>query len=191
MNWVALASLGTALGTWALALITFWLVKQQLRISQEELQARLRMSQEELQVRNQLSLENRFDSAPLVSARKALAAQFLQQALHKDIDEDVMNFFESLGMFLRRGYLDPELTWAAFSFNAIRWWSACKDYITAERDRQKDETIFAEFQRLTDRLYEIEERERRKIRSELEPSPSEIQEFLEGERDLRLPSLAD
>src|SRR2546428_9229194 len=108
MTWIAL----TAIATWVLALAILWLVKQQSRISREE-----------LQVRFQRSLEDRFDSTVLVSARKALATQFLGRTSHEDIDEDVMNFFESVGVLLRRGYLDPELAWVGFGFYAIRWWS--------------------------------------------------------------------
>ncbi len=40
-----------------------------------------------------------------------------------------MNFYESVGTFFQRGYLDPEMAWSGFSFYAIRWWSATKDYI--------------------------------------------------------------
>jgi hypothetical protein len=68
--------------------------------------------------------------------RKVLAQQLLAAASHDDIQEDVMNFFEYLGTFYALGHLDDDLLWGTFSFSVTHWWSACKDYISEERQKQ-------------------------------------------------------
>jgi hypothetical protein len=170
MDWIAI----TAVGTWALVLATWWMVWKQSQTSRNELKVKL-----------QMSLEDRFESSAMIAKRKRLAAQLLMNAPHEQIQEDIMNFFESVGVLLRRGYLDKEMAWVGFGYYGIRWWNACKDYILEERRRKGgDQTIFAEFQYLVDKLYEVETKQRGKTRSEVEPGKTQIQIFLEEERDL-------
>jgi len=168
--WMAL----TAMASWVLAAITWFLAKSQVRASKEELKVRL-----------QTIYEEKFDSATIIAERKKLAEQLQAEAAHEEIQETLMNFFETVGMLLRRGYLDKEMVWVAFSFYAIRWWSACKDYILEERRLQNsDPTIFEEFERLVDRMYEIESEKRHRTRAELEPSRQDLDRFLSAERML-------
>ena len=121
----------------------------------------------------------------MIAERKKLADQLLSNASHKDIQEPVINFFESIGIMLRKKYLDKELVWAGFSFYAIRWWSACKDYIDEERRLKKNDiTIFEDFQFLVNEMYEFEIKRRSLARTELEPSVNEIKDFLNEEKSL-------
>jgi hypothetical protein len=181
-DWSSLWAALTAIGTWALAIATWFLVKATWRMVADQ----RKVSLTDLKVRLQLEMEKKFDSRRMAEARSALAGQILSNAPHDDIQEDVMNFFESVGTFLRRGYLDAEMSWGAFSFHAARWWSACKDYIIEERKQHdNDATIFEEFQKLVDALYEVESEKRRLSRAELEPSPKEIRQFLLDESRLK------
>ena len=153
------------LGTWALVGVTIWVARQQSKSLRDDLKVRL-----------QLRFSERFDSRAFVSDRIALAKLFLDNASHMDISESVLNFFEDLGLFSRRGYLDEELIWHAFGFYVVRWWAACKDYVLEERRRQNDETLFTDFEDLASRM------RRRDIRAGLqEPSSEELGQFLEGE----------
>ena len=45
-----------------------------------------------------------------------------------------MNFFETVGMYLKRGYFDKEMAWVGFGYYAIRWWAVCKDYVFEEEE---------------------------------------------------------
>jgi hypothetical protein len=170
-----------AIGTWGLVYWTFKLTRSttELVTSQNE------VAKTNLVASLQLKMEDRFDSNSMVTARSKLARQLLTNAPHDEIQEDVMNFFESVGTMFRRGYLDPEMTWAAFSFYAIHWWAACKEYIDTERKRQDDDhTIFDDFQNLVDKLCEIESSKRKLSRSQLEPRTQKIQQFLQDESGL-------
>jgi hypothetical protein len=116
--------------------------------------------------------------------RRSLAKNLLNNTPHAQIQEDVMNFFESAGILLRRGYLDKEMAWVGFGYCVFRWWSACKDYILEERRQNNDETMFEEFEYLVTELYQVESAHRRQPQSQLEPSRNEVTTFLEAERDL-------
>jgi hypothetical protein len=54
--------------------------------------------------------------------RSELALHLLKKDPDKDIDESVMGFFEDLGALQRRGRLDEELTYDAFSYHVKGWW---------------------------------------------------------------------
>ena len=130
-------------------------------------------------------MEDSFDSPQKVVARKKLAEQLLSGASHDEIQEEIMNFFETIGSLLCRGYLDEELAYGSFSYYGTKWWSACKDYIIEERHRKgDDQTIFEEFQDLVDTFYKIEMKERGKTRAELEASRVDIEIFLKEEKNL-------
>ena len=171
MDWASIAEISVAVGTWALAGFTLWLVKGQLSIAKE---------QREIQL--YLELRKEFDGH-LLSARETLANQLLDEKPHDDINETVMNFFEDMGMLVRRGYLDREMIWDTFGYFARMWWSACRDYVAKERGDlgDLDNIFFSDFEYLVERIAEQDVKKRRKTRSELEPSPSAIKAFLETE----------
>ncbi|HEX4158065.1 MAG TPA: hypothetical protein VHY79_06290 [Rhizomicrobium sp.] len=161
-----------AVGIWALVAVTFWLVKGQLTIAKEQRKIQLF-----------LELRKEFDGS-LISDRKLLARQLLDSVAHEEINEPVMNFFEDMGMLLRRDFLDREMIWDTFSYYARMWWSACKDYIAKERANLGDNTLFRDFDWLVERISEDDVRKRRKTRAELEPSPSDLRVFLGAEARL-------
>lgn len=192
LTWVAL----TAVASWALVLVTWLLVSRQIRVAREDMQEQikvsrdgmreqLQMARDDLKVRLQITYEEKFDSPALIIERKKLARQLLTNASHADIQEVVMNFFESVGMLLSRGYFDLDMAWSAFSFYAIRWWSATKDYIIEERHLEGDDnTIFEEFQNFVDAMYKFESEKRHLSRAQLEPSKKDVQRFLKVEKNL-------
>jgi hypothetical protein len=173
-DWTALCTALIAIGTWALVFATFRLVKEQHETTKAELRIKL-----------QVHMEDRFDSHSMLLARQALASKLLAGVPREDIQETVMNFFESLGTLFRRDYLDSDMMWEDFSFHATRWWSATKDYILAERNLQRnDDTIFHDFQKLVDECFSIESTRRKLSRAQLEPSPQDVKQFLIDESNL-------
>lgn len=173
-NWGIMWEAITAISTCVLVVITWWAFWRQLGVAREQMRVEIQLKQ-----------EDRFDSEPMVQARSSLAGLLLRRAPHEEMQEDVMNFFETLGMLLRRRYLDSEMAWADFSFYALRWWSACKDYVREERTRKgNDATLFEDFQYLVDALYVIEQAKLHKSRADLEPSADSINEFLREEAAL-------
>lgn len=170
LAWTAVA----AVASWAGVITTAYFLKTQINGSKEDMRVRL-----------QLTYEDRFDAPAMVAERKLLAEQLLTGQPHDAIQEAVIDFFESAGVMLRRGYLDKEMFWSSSSFYAIRWWSASKDYIAEERRLQNnDMTLFCEFEKLVNDVYAMEEKKRKLSRAQLEPGTEEIKRFLEAEKNL-------
>jgi hypothetical protein len=91
-----------------------------------------------------------------------------------------MDFFEDMGLFMRRRYLESELLWSTFGFYAVRWWAACKDYILEERRLQNESTLFSDFEYLAKCFSARDAKDGLK-----EPTQSGLKRFLEDERDLQ------
>ena len=164
-----------AIASWALVGVTIWMVRQQAQQQSQQLEA-LRA---DLRVRLQLTFGDRFDSERTLAARKHLAERFLAAAAPSEIKETVIDFFEDMGLFLRRGLLDEEIVWDTFGFYAVRWWLACKNYVLEERKRTDDPTVFSDFEGLVGTL-----RNRDAKAGLAEPTASEIRAFLRDESRL-------
>ena len=185
MDWNTIFTGLLALSSFVAVYLTHRSIKEQRAISLASLKEQRDIALSDLKVRNQLRFEEIFDSQIRKASRKHLAQQLLKHVAHDKIQEDVTDLFESIGTFLRRGYLDGELVWSTWGYYGPHWWSACKDYILKERrDHNDDQTLFEEFQYLVDELYKIEEVRRHKNRAELEPSPTELKKFLAEESSL-------
>jgi hypothetical protein len=161
MDWPTIA---VAVATWALVLITLCIAGKHVRV---ELYLKLREG---------------FDGERIVSARKALAHQLLNKAPHHEIQEDVMNSFEDMGMLLRRRYLDRGMVWDTFSYYGMTWWSACEDYVAEERRRKRDPSLFTDFEDLAKRIRKRAVKELQKA----DLAPPEVEAFLRDEA--RLPA---
>lgn len=127
------------LATWTLVGVTLWVAHEQSRSLRDDLKVRL-----------QLQFAERFDR--LIGSRSELAKRLCAGATRDTLSEDVMNYFEDLGMYLDCGYLNEKLVWRTFGFYALRWWLACKDYILQERRRHNDQTLFVDFERLAKKM---------------------------------------
>jgi hypothetical protein len=153
---------------WALVGVTVYIARQQSAAVRRDLRARL-----------QLKFIDRFDGPKMLRARKELAQLFLSKAPHHKAKETVMDFFEDMSLFLGRGYLDEELLWSTFGFYAVRWWAICKGYALEERKKQSDLTLFSDFEDLAKRFLS------RDAKAGLtEATPTDLEQFLEDERDL-------
>ncbi len=174
-DWCQIA---TAVGTAILAVVTWWLVN----VTKTHLSKQNEITKNNLAASLQLKFEDKFDAPFMLSERSKLAEQIISDAQHGDIQEPVIEFFESVGVMVRRGYLDKELAHCSFGHYCIYWWCATKNYIFNERKRQNDDsTIFEEFQNLVDIFYEIEIIKRKLSRAQLEPSTKLIEQFLKDE----------
>jgi hypothetical protein len=132
-------------------------------------------------LQNHLRFTERFDSAKFQADRKLLAEKLLAGVPHDEISESVLEFFEDLGMYLRRGYFDEELAWSTFGFFAVRWWAACKDYVLEERKRNNDQTLFTDFEAAVDRFRRLDRQ-----KSLTEPTEAEVAKFLQDEANLEI-----
>ena len=126
-----------AIFTAALAIAAFWTVREERRASAEQ-----------LGVRTWLYVDPQFNSKELRLARKKLAQQLDPYDPRKraQIDDDVLNFFESVGALYKRNLLNKELAASSFSYWAIRWWEVAKAYVADERRAEHNESIYSDFE---------------------------------------------
>jgi hypothetical protein len=124
------------LGTWALVVVTICMAVSQSRMQRSDLQVRL-----------QLTFIERWDGLLMLNGRMRAAQYFLSET-SEEWSETVPNFFDDLGAFHSRGFLDEELIWRTFGYYGVRWWFASRDYILEERRDKDDNTIFDDFETL-------------------------------------------
>ena len=120
---------------------TIWQTQKQLGIAREQMRVEL-----------YLRLRARFDSDKFRDARHDLAYALQIHRPSEFIKDTVMDFFEDMGMLLRRGYLDPEMVADTFSFHTLGWWHACREYIVNERHNNDDECFYTDFEELAAKL---------------------------------------
>lgn len=141
---VSVAEISIAMATGILAFFTYRLANETHKTTQEAKAASFR----QIGVQTWLDLEKRFDSTEMKAARRNLAAIMMRYKPHDHdgVSETVLNFFESVGIAYKTGYLDKELTESSFSFYACRWLEILKPYIEEERKRHNNDTsIYKDF----------------------------------------------
>jgi hypothetical protein len=126
-----------AIFTAALAIAAFWTVREARRASSEQ-----------LGVQTWLHVDPKFNSKELKLARKKLAHQLdpYDPGKRAEIDDDVLEFFESVGALYNRNLLNKELAASSFSYWAIHWWEVAKAYVADERRAEHDESVYGEFE---------------------------------------------
>ena len=89
---------------------------------------------------------------------------FLPQTLAFSDVEPVLDFFETVGVLLRRRAIDQELAWDSFSYWVLRYAVLAREQIQFRRKDESDETYYQEFEFLVKRLTQTEiDRRRLKI----------------------------
>jgi hypothetical protein len=195
LNW-------TAIGTMALAVIafgSFWLQlhfsRKQSRETREAVDkmigAQLTAAREENGVRLYLDMRERWDSERMQQQRKALAASFKNTPANQRTDqffeqikEDVLNFFEDLGSMLKHKLVAEQLVYDLLSYHVKGWYAVCGPYIVQLQAKKKDDSLFADFKFLSERMMELEVKERGTPRSQLELNEDEVKNFLQEEYEV-------
>jgi hypothetical protein len=163
----------TAYSSWLLVIVTIWILFEQSMYSRENIKITLFNNLED-------TFFNKY-----VPDRRTLAQRRLSLSKDKNqiIQNTLMDFFESLGMYLRRGYIDLDLVWEHFCYYTIRWWGATQNIIFNWREEEKDKTLYANFQYLNDKLCKYEMKKRH-MRQEEIINDDIINQFLEEESNL-------
>ena len=103
-------------------------------------------------------LDNIFNSPQFLTLRHEAAAMLLSGGPQKETKtvslDEVLNFFEMVGILMSRGALNDEIVWNVF-FSYMHKYKLCaKDYIDAQRE--KDRTLWEHFIKAYEHLKEIE-----------------------------------
>jgi hypothetical protein len=192
----AWSTFGLVLVTLAALGISFWSVRKQVESFREsvaemrkqttsfaESAAAMRSQAESfaLSVSASLSfkLSDHFDSPDFRKLRsKAATALVTNQDLENA--DDVFDFFETVGLYVRRRALDEETAHALFFHWVNIYWHAGQDCIL--RNQKRTVSVWSDFQDLHRTLLEIERKQDRNSR-DINPTPSDITYFLNQERE--------
>jgi hypothetical protein len=133
----------------------------------------------QLGVQTWLHMASRFDSEEIRRARARLAEQLerYDPSLHEDVAEEVLDLFEDIGTVHKLGLMNRQLADSTFSYYASRWWEVAKTYIYQERERNRDEEIFRDFEALAKEMRRPSER----------LDSLDLKQFLEDEKGLAKP----
>ena len=124
-----------------------------------------------LKVESLFAVEKRFNEPEYRRSRHLAARQLQMNRPESDVD-DVLDFFDMLGLLVRRGAIDEEMVYHTFFYWVDGYWRAATDVI--QRERQKNERVWEDLPRLYERLLAIENREGVKRQED-------VREFLEYE----------
>ncbi|MCI4330754.1 MAG: DUF4760 domain-containing protein [Thermoplasmata archaeon] len=168
----------TAGASWALAIGTLLILYWQTRQAQ-----RLNSANAVLELRQQ------FDSPRMRRARHHLSSRLINNQ-HEDITSvEVATFFELVGALTHRRVLDEDLIWEAFGTWIVNYYTAMRrpvDLIGRARTSLQDPLVFHEFEWLSDRIREIDQRMLGAAHAEVVESPEETRTILKRESTLDL-----
>jgi hypothetical protein len=125
-------------------------------------------------------LERRFFETPKMQIARRVAAESLKQKASSPEVEPVLDFFETLGILVRRHAIDAELAWSSFSHWVLRYSEVARGSIEARRRVEADATYYEEFDWLVRRFAKIDKR-RRPLTSSPLFSKEQLDDFLDDE----------
>ena len=128
-----------------------------------------------------LKFEGKFNDPHFEQIRSNAASALLHKQDEVEA-EDVFDFFETLGLFVKRGALDDHIAYSVFFHWINLYWKAGKHYIDLRR--QDAGALWGDFEHLYNKVCDIE-RETDADSKDLTMSHSRLREYLQEEIDLR------
>jgi hypothetical protein len=122
-----------------------------------------------------LRFEDRFASPDFLTTRRR-AAEGLATGKPSEVD-DVLDFFETIGMLVQKKALDKEMVWSSFAYWLLRYTAAARKYIS--ESRSADPAVWRNLVYLRNIVDAIETRE-----GGTQPTPDDIARFLSDEKAL-------
>jgi hypothetical protein len=138
--------------------------------------AQLRQGRQSDRIKHLLTLVNEFECDPIAGYRRETARKRIAGEDYPAEAQDLLNFFETIGLLVKRKYLDVHDVWDIFAYWMFNIYSDFR--VDIEQEQREDETYYKNFCTLIDKLRKIEQSEHG---TSDRPSPEEIMEFWEEE----------
>jgi len=122
--------------------------------------------------------EAQWNSDAMFEARSAAAAALLDGRPTRAIDE-VLDFFDQLGLLLNRGALDEEMVGYQFYWPLANYWLASQDYVG--QVRRSAPHLWEHLETVMGRLLAVEARRRHLTTADAVPTTTQMREFLSTE----------
>jgi len=165
---IALGGIATGIG----AIWAAMLARRQGRVTEQSLREQLKSFQEQNE-RARLALEadmllkfyERFQGKglSLSETRRSAAKHIKDNFFRGDNDllevnnlnkagEDVLNFFELMGLLVRAATIDERLVQELFAFRLVRYWELCKPAVERAREEDRSPDLWVNFEDLANRM---------------------------------------
>jgi hypothetical protein len=165
---IALGGITTGIG----AIWAAMLARRQGRVTEQSLREQLKSFQEQnerarlaLEVDMLLKFFERFQGKglSLSETRRSAAKHIKDNFFGGDNDllevdnlnkagEDVLNFFELMGLLVRAATIDERLVQEMFSFRLVRYWELCKPAVERAREEDRSPDLWVNFEDLANRM---------------------------------------
>lgn len=131
-----------------------------------------------------LKLDKDFYSPYFKEIRKQAAVAFRsgEYSIGSYAIDSILNFFEGVAFFTKRGIVDKETVWYFFFTYLYRFWHFAEEYVIKEREF--DPTIWTGCIHLYSQLLKIEKRARQNLGGNIELSKEDLEKFLSEELKL-------
>jgi len=173
---IAAASVAAALA----ACLSARAVSKEMKRQNEGLEKQLNAYKLALSVDVAHRFDERFDE-PRFRATRSNATKALLSKSYQEEAEDVFDFFDTVGLFVKLGALSDELAYNVFFHWINLYWTAGKGYIGAKQ--AETSTVWVNFRELSEKVREIE-RQRDAESEDLKMPEGRLQELLQEEIDL-------
>ncbi len=148
--------------------------------------SQLRQNRELARIQHLRDLVREFDLAPMSDRRRELADLRLDKERLLSLDDDnppqclyeVLDFFEHIGLLVKRGHLDRNDVWDTFSYWMFNIFADARSLI--EQERKDDPTVYSNFVELIEQIRKIEKAKGGKTDI---PSKDDIEGFYAYEKD--------
>ena len=139
----------------------------------------LKQAHESDKVHHLVRFIEQFENEPMASYRRSLAEKRLRGASYPTEAQSILNFFETIGLLVKRGYLDVNDVWSSFAYWMFYIYADLREDI--EQEQRDDGTYYGDFCDLVEQLRGIEKDEGC---SDDRPSREEIRDFWRDESKL-------
>jgi hypothetical protein len=167
-TWTAVFAGATALFTGAIAATGAWALIYAKR--------QLKQAHEAEMVHHLVRFIEQFESEPIVTYRRVTAEKRVKGTHYPVEAQNILNFFETIGLLVRRQYLDLEDVWSSFGYWMFNVHADLRDDI--EQEQRDDASYYRDFCDLIERLREVEQEHGG---SDDRPSRDEVLEFWRDE----------
>ncbi len=131
-----------------------------------------------------LRLESHFTAQDMLAKRKQILLMLKQSPTdfkEMDVCRDVFDFFEEVGLLLRKKILPTDLVWSDYCSWVLFYWTAFKNYVDWARKSEEDPTLYCEFEYL---FKEMKKYENHRLKKEVNFTSAKLAEFVDEEINL-------
>jgi hypothetical protein len=131
-----------------------------------------------------LRLESHFNAQDMLVKRKQILLtlnETPEDFRKMDIYRDVFDFFEELGLLVRKKIIPTDLVWSDYCYWTLNYWTAFANYVNWARNSDDDPTMYCEFEYLFGKMKKYE---KHKLKRKVDVTPEKLDEFIDEEIEL-------